>query len=114
MTLDEAKIEEMYWLFMKILPINSPKYQEKIKQGLKFNIVPLLPEIFGLLSQYSNLNKQTFEMYLEFLNEAIQYMKGNRDNWPETEQTEFELRELYLKEKGISGNRVIKQKSPEA
>ena len=81
MTLDIRKIREMWWLFGFILPIQTDQHKEAIKLALGHGLDEIIPDLMVVISQYAERNPEEFEMYCEFIVEALDYMRNKRKKW---------------------------------
>ena len=89
MTLDIKKIREMFWLFGMILPIQDEN-KEAIKATLGHGLEEVIPDLMIVISQYCERNPEEFESYMQFLIEALAYMRNERKDHPAVEGTTFE------------------------
>jgi len=90
MTLDIKKIREMFWLFGMILPIEGDENKEVIKATFGHGLEEIIPDIMVLISQYAERNPEEFESYVEFIKEALDYMRGDRTDHPAVEGVSYE------------------------
>jgi len=90
MTLDIKRIREMFWLFGMILPMEGASNKEAIKATLGHGLEEIIPDVMILLSQYCERNPEEFESYMQFMIEALAYMRDERENHPAIEGTTFE------------------------
>lgn len=90
MTLNIQKIREMWWLFGFILPIQTDQHKEAIKLALGHGLDEIIPDLMVVISQYAERNPEEFEMYCEFIVEALDYMRDKRKKHPALDGTEQE------------------------
>jgi len=90
MTLDIKKIREMFWLFGMVLPLEGAENKEVIKATLGHGLEEIIPDIMVLISQYAERNPEEFESYMEFIKEALDYMRNEREDHPAVEGTTYE------------------------
>lgn len=82
MTLNIKKIREMFWVFGYILPINTEEHKEAIKVALGHGLEEIIPDLMIVLSQYAERSPEDFEMFCEFIVEALAYMRDKRKKHP--------------------------------
>ncbi len=90
MTLQIEKIREMWWLFGMILPLEGAQNKEAIKVALGHGLEEIIPDLMVVISQYAERNPEEFEMFCEFIVEALDYMRGERKNHPALDNINYE------------------------
>lgn len=105
MTLDIVKIREMFWVFGFILPINTEQDKEAIKVALGHGLDEIIPDVMVVLSQYAERNPEEFEMFCEFIVEALEYMRGTRKKHPPLDNI---TQEEYEQEMNVQLGRYTK------
>lgn len=97
MTLDIKRIREMWWLFGYVLPLDTETHKEAIKLALGHGLEEIIPDLMIVVSQYAERNPEDFEMYCEFVVEALQYMRGETNKHPvtDTPRKEYEREMLF-------------------
>jgi len=80
----KSRVDEMFYLFSKVLPI----YGEKAKSDKIFGIefLQLVPDLSLTISDLCKKDLEFFDMYLTFMQEAIDYMRGVSNDQPEVDQ----------------------------
>lgn len=90
MTLIIERIREMWWLFGMILPLEGASNKEAIKVALGHGLEEIIPDMMIVISQYAERDPEGFEMFCEFIVEALDYMRGNRNKHPALDNINFE------------------------
>jgi len=80
-----ARVSEMFYLFSKVLPI----YGEKAKTDKIFGIefLQLIPDLSLTVADLCKKDLELFDQYLTFFQEAIDYMRGVSNDYPDVDQT---------------------------
>lgn len=94
--LDSNRIREMFWLFGLVLPIDSIQNKEAIKVTFGHALEEFLPDLMIVLAQYCQRNPEKFEMYLDFINDAVSYMKSETNKHPEVEMPRDEYEKFMM------------------
>jgi len=82
----EKRVEEMFNLFARIIPIKATKAQEKvIEKSFGMTLQDFILTVLVNLGHDSAKpeNQESAEGYFNWISEAILYMKGESDNLPE-------------------------------
>lgn len=82
--LNKDRVRECFWLFGLILPIGK-EYQDKINAAFGADISKLIPDITNTIGNLCMQDPEAFDGYLTFIQEAIEYMREERDNLPQVE-----------------------------
>jgi len=95
--LDPSRVKEMFWLFSKVLPI----YGEKAKTDKIFGVdfLELVPDLSLTIADLCKKDLDTFDLYLDFILEAIAYMRNETDDLPDVDRDPEQTGEM---EKAIS------------
>ncbi len=84
--LDDKRVREMWWLFARILPID-----EKAGELFGVKFAQLLPETCTTLGNECAKNLETFDMYLDFIVQSINYMRKETDDQPNIDYNQEEI-----------------------
>jgi len=89
MSLIESRVSEIFWLFGNILPIGKNQTQ-KLIDVFGEDVSKALPELFGKLGKIVHTYPEEFNGYCEFFIQAIKYMRGETDNYPDIDVSNYE------------------------
>lgn len=89
MSLIENRVSECFWLFGNTLPIGKNQ-TEKLIQSFGEDVSKLLPELFSKMSKVCMSYPVEFNGYLEFILQSIKYMRGESDDYPEIDVSNYE------------------------
>jgi len=89
MSLIENRVSEIFWLFGNILPIGKNQTQ-KLVQVFGEDVSKALPELFSKLGKVIHTYPEEFNGYLEFILQSIKYMRGETDNYPDIDVSDYE------------------------
>jgi len=89
MSLIENRVSEIFWLFGNILPIGKNQTQ-KLVQVFGEDVSKALPELFSKLGKVVHTYPEEFNGYLEFILQSIKYMRGETDNYPDIDVSDYE------------------------
>lgn len=110
MALIKTRVDEMWWLFGFVLPVEGVDNKEMIKNTLGHGLEQIIPEVMPVLAQYCEKDLEKFEMYLDFISQAIKYMKGETDSHPEVDVDRSEYEKFMQIQLGTYKNpKKIKQ-----
>lgn len=102
MTLDNSRIDKIFWLFGAVLPIPENDSRKKALEavvGGKLEVI--IPQFMKLLSLMLKENPEAAEMWFTFFSQSIAYIKNESDKMPDNSMTEEEL-ERFWKIYGIT------------
>ena len=88
MTLIQNRVKECFWLFSQTLPIGQNQ-TNKLIDTFGEDISKALPQLITKMSDVCFSYPEDFEGYLEFISEAIQYMKGETDDLPDVDVSDY-------------------------
>ena len=89
-TLDPKRIMDMFWLFSKVLPIDTTQATKIM--GVDF--LKLIPDLALVVGKQASKYPDEFNGFLEFVKQATQYIRGETDEQPNIDQNEEELKKL--------------------
>jgi len=89
LSLIENRVSEIFWLFGNILPIGKNQ-TKKLVEAFGEDVSKILPELFGKLGKIVHTYPEEFNGYLEFIVQAIAYMRGETDNYPDIDVSDYE------------------------
>ena len=93
--LDPQRVREMFWLFSKVLPLdNKDKAHASEIFGVKFT--ELIPDLALTLGSQCSKYLEDFNGYLEFIQQAIEYMRGQTNIQPEIDYDNEELKKHMI------------------
>ncbi len=79
-----ARVDEMFYLFSKVLPIYGDKAKTDKIFGIDF--LQLIPDLSLTVSDLAKKDLEFFDQYLTFIQEAIDYMRGASNDYPDVDQ----------------------------
>lgn len=88
MSLIESRVSEIFWLFGNILPIGKNQTQ-KLIDVFGEDVSKVLPELFAKLGKVCHTYPEEFNGYMEFFVQSIKYMRGETDEYPEIEVSDY-------------------------
>jgi hypothetical protein len=89
--LDPKRVQEMFWLFSKVLPLDDTgKAQASQIFGVEFT--KLIPDLALTLGSECSKYLEEFNGYCEFLIEAISYMRLETNDQPNIDYDNEELK----------------------
>jgi hypothetical protein len=93
----KSRVDEIFFLFAKVLPI----YGEKAKTDKIFGIefLQLVPDLSLTLADLCKKDLEFFDLYLDFIQQGIDYMRGVSNDLPIVDQNDFSM--MSDVEKGI-------------
>lgn len=97
MALNNDRVRECFWLFGLVLPIGKD-YQEKINQAFGHDIAKLIPDLCNTIGSLCMKDPDAFDGYLTFIQEAIEYMRENRNTLPAVDLPYEEYQEFMQKQ----------------
>ncbi len=91
--IDPKRIMDMFWLFSKVLPIDTTQATKIM--GVDF--LKLIPDLALVVGKQASKYPDEFNGFLEFIKQATQYIRGETDEQPNIDQNEEELKKLMNK-----------------
>jgi len=86
-TLDEKRIMDMFWLFSKVLPVDSTQATKIM--GVDF--LKLIPDLALVMGKQASKYPDEFNGYLEFIKQATEYIRHETDEQPNIDQNQDEV-----------------------
>jgi hypothetical protein len=83
------RVDEMFFLWGNILPIYSETNKAALEGLMGAGLADVIPQIMKQLSQLCMDYPDDFNGYLEFIKEAIDYMRGDSNNSPAVDTSEL-------------------------
>ena len=96
MTLDTERIREMFWMLGIILPIEGTQNKAAIESMLGHNLSEVLPDLMQGIAQLCMAYPDQFDGYLKFFQEAIAYMRKERDEKPTIDYSQSRYNKFEL------------------
>lgn len=107
-----------------ILPLEGASNKEAIKVALGHGLEEIIPDMMIVISQYAERDPESFEMFCEFIVEALDYMRGKRNKHPSLDNINFEeyveSMQIQLgrytkaeKKKNVEKFKKLQEKAPE-
>jgi len=90
--LDPQRVQEMFWLFSKVLPIGDSD-KSKASQLFGVEFTKLIPDLALTLGSQCSKNLDDFEGYCDFILEAVAYMKNETNEQPRIDMDNEKLKE---------------------
>jgi len=84
----ENRVRECFWLFSQTLPIGTNQ-TNKLIETFGEDISKELPKLITKMSDVCFSYPEDFDGYLEFIMQAIQYMRGESDDLPEVDVSDY-------------------------
>jgi len=84
----ENRVRECFWLFSMSLPIGENQTQ-KLIDNFGEDISKELPKLISKMAQVCMTYPEDFDGYLEFIIQSIIYMRGDSDELPELDVTDY-------------------------
>lgn len=84
MTLDKARVHEIFLIFSKVLPIYKPETKKALEAHFNVKLENVIPALCVMMSRECTQNKNidNAERFFEFMVHAILYAKGEIDEPP--------------------------------
>jgi len=102
MTLDNSRIDKVFWLFGNIMPLPEDESKKKALEAIiGGKIEQTVQQFMKLLSLMIKQNPDDAEMWIRFVSQSIRYMQRETDKMPDTDMSEEEL-ERFWKIYGIT------------
>lgn len=79
-----ARVDEMFYLFSKVLPIYGDKAKTDKIFGIDF--LQLIPDLCLTVSNLCKKDLEFFDMYLDFFQQSIDYMRGATNDPPDVDR----------------------------
>jgi hypothetical protein len=80
----KSRVDEIFYLFSKVLPIYGDKAKSDKIFGIEF--LQLVPDLCLTVSNLCKKDLEFFDMYLTFFQESIDYMRGVSNDLPDVDQ----------------------------
>lgn len=84
----------MFWLFSKVLPIETNQATKIM--GVDF--LKLIPDLALVVGKQASKYPDEFNGFLEFVKQATEYIRGETDEQPNIDQNQEELMKIMLKD----------------
>ncbi len=94
-----------------ILPIHNIENKKTINVAIGADIAELIPDIMQVLAQYCMKDLEAFDGYLEFIQESIDYMRGETDKLPDVDYSPEKVKELMSIQLGKYRDYKLEEKS---
>lgn len=88
--LDNIRVLEMWWLFARVLPLDEADLKNA-GELFGVNFAKLLPETCNTLGNECSKNLESFDMYLTFIIQAINYMRKETNEQPIIDHNQEEI-----------------------
>jgi len=88
------RTREMFWLLNMVLPLSQA--ENKGYKFLNYSAVEIIPAIISACTQLAVKMPDEFGGYLVFVKEAIEFILGERDTFPETDEDPEDIKKFYL------------------
>lgn len=88
--LSPKRIMDMFWLFSKVLPIDTSQATKIM--GVDF--LKLIPDLALVVGKQASKYPDEFNGFLEFVKQATAYIRGETDEQPNIDQNQEELKKL--------------------
>ena len=73
-----------------VLPVYDDEARSVFRASFKIDMADLIPEFFKSLSLIALRNKDEFQLYLNYFEELIRYIKGERKQLPKPNNSDDE------------------------
>ena len=93
--LDPQRVREMFWLFSKVLPLDT-KDKAHASEIFGVQFTKLIPDLALTLGSQCSKYLEDFNGYLEFIQQAIEYMRGQTKIQPEIDYDNEELKKHMI------------------
>jgi len=85
--LDPKRIMDMFWLFSKVLPIDTSQATKIM--GVDF--LKLIPDLALVVGKQASKYPDEFNGFLEFVKQATEYIRHETDEQPNIDQNELQV-----------------------
>ncbi len=80
--IDPTRVMDMFWLFSKVLPIDTTQATKIM--GVDF--LKLIPDLALVVGKQASKYPDEFNGFLEFISQATKYIRGETDEQPNIDQ----------------------------
>ena len=91
MTLDPQKVMQMFYLFSKVLPIYENSQTQKLNSIFGKEFTKLVPDLCLSIGDLGSKNLEILDLYFDFMQQAIDYCRGKREEFPEMDETQDQI-----------------------
>jgi len=89
--LDPKRVSEMFWLFGHVLPIYESHHLKNCETAFGVKFTKMIPDLALSIGSMARNNLEFFDLYLDFILEAVKYMRCETNDQPTIDQNQEEL-----------------------
>ncbi len=96
MTLDNDRIDKIFWLFGNILPIPQDDAKRKALEAIVGGkLQTIIPQFMHMLSIMMKQNHEVSEMWIEFFSQSLDYIQCISDESPQVDLPQGEIDKIW-------------------
>ncbi|QMU53530.1 MAG: hypothetical protein GKS07_10980 [Nitrosopumilus sp.] len=96
MTLNNSRVEKIFWMFGHIMPLPQDDAKKKALEGIiGGKLETIVPQFMKLLSLMIKENPEVAEMWFEFFSQSVSYIREDSDEMPEVSIPQEEINRIW-------------------